>query len=424
MNLIQPRVLKGFRDFGPTEARRRSMLKQSIRHVYTQHGFDEVETPMLEYAEILMGKMGDEAEKLTYNFEDHGERHIALKYDHTVSFTRYYAQNFSKLAAPFKRFQVGPVFRADKPQKSRYRQFDQFDADIIGSKSLNAETDLIAMMIRAYQACGLKNFKVRLNDRALVDGILEAIGVNHGHKVEVMHVIDRLHKIGMDAVFDEFKKIGVSKAKAEQLRELLDVHGNSLQQLKDIHGVNTLRLEQIISTLDNLGLGDYIEFDFTIVRGLDYYTGVVLEVTVPEIAGSIGSGGRYDDLCSLFTRQKFSGFGLSIGIDRLYDALEAQTYFDNRSTNTKVLITVYGQGTYLKSMQLQKILHQANVACEVYPDEDDLKKQLKYANRKGIPFVVFAGPEEIANNAFTLKDMESGEQESLSEKELVARLAT
>ena len=423
MNLIQPRLLKGFRDFGPRESLRRTEIIRKIRSVYEKYGFDELETPILEYSEILFGKMGGEAEKLTYNFSDHGDREVCMKYDHTVSFTRYYAQNFSKLAAPFKRYQFGPVFRADKNQKNRYRQLYQFDADVIGANTLHSEIELIAMMINAYLECGLKGFKVRLNDRVLVDGLLEAIGIDHGHKYQVVGVIDRVHKIGLENTFEEFKKIGVSKAKAEKLIQAIDVHGSSLSQLQKIHGVNTLRLEEIIGTLDNLGLGEYVEFDFSIVRGLDYYTGVVLEVTVDEVAGSIGAGGRYDDLCSLFTRQKFSGFGLSIGIDRLYDGLEAQGYFDQKSTNTKVLISVYGEGTYLKSLQLQNTLHKQGITAEVYPDEDKLKKQLKYADRKGIPFVLLAGPEEIASGEYVLKDMESGVQEHVTEKKLIERLA-
>lgn len=423
MNLIQPRLLKGFRDFGPKESMRRTKIIETIRSVYEKYGFDEIETPVLEYSEILFGKMGGEAEKLTYNFEDHGGRPVCMKYDHTVSFTRYYAQNFSKLAAPFKRYQFGPVFRADKNQKNRYRQLYQFDADVIGANTLHSEIELIAMMINAYKACGLKDFKVRLNDRVLVDGLLEAIGIDHGHKYQVIGVIDRVHKIGLENTYEEFKKIGVSKAKAEKLIEAIDVHGSKLSELEKIHGVNTLRLEKIISTLDNLGLSEFVEFDFSIVRGLDYYTGVVLEVTLDEVSGSIGAGGRYDDLCSLFTRQQFSGFGLSIGIDRLYDGLEAQGYFDESSTKTKVLVSVYGEGTYLKSLQLQKTLHENGIAAEVYPDEDKLKKQLKYADRKGIPYVLLAGPEEIANGEYVLKDMFSGEQEHVNEKKLIERLA-
>ena len=409
MNMkIEPKTLKGFRDFLPNEARKRQFVISILKEVFESYGFEPLETPVLEYEEILLGKYGDEGDKLMYRFTDNGDRKVAMRYDQTVPLARVAAQYSNDIPLPFKRYQVQNVFRAENTQKGRYREFLQVDCDTIGSDSPLADAELIALAINSYKKLGFKKFKVLINDRKVFDNLIKENLVEQNLLVKVLRAVDKLAKIGEEGVMEEFEKIGVEKNKGKQI----------LDNLKNQSPIDNLA--KLFSYLEDLEVSkDYYEFSPTLARGLDYYTGTIFEIVCEEYpAGSLGGGGRYDSLIGLFSNSQIPAVGFAVGFDRTIEAMTELNLFPEIET-TKALITVFSKELVSYSLNAATFLRDNNIPCEVYPNKNtSLDKQLKYANKKQIPYVVIIGDDEIKNNKVKIKNMISGEQIEISPDKL------
>ena len=403
--MIEPRILKGTRDFLPAEKAKRDYVIGVIRSVFERYGYDSIETPVIEYAEVILGKYGEEGDKLTYNFKDNGDRHIALRYDQTVPFARLYAKHWGELPSPFKRYEINRVWRADKPQKGRYREFYQCDFDIIGTDSLMCEVELAMVTRDVFKELGL-NVVVRVNDRGLVDSVLDAAGIEVDKRVKVISTIDKLDKIGRDGVIKLLGEL-IEDAQVNEVVKLLDA-----KSLDDLAEFATIDLERFFELAEGV---DVLEFDPTLARGLDYYTGIIFETVCPELnLGSIAGGGRYDNLCGSFSKQEFTGTGIAFGLDRIMDTLEDLNLLNDIKLNTQVLVAVFDDDGEKDSLKIYDTLHKKGINAEVYFGEAKLAKQFKYADRKGIPYVVIAGPSEIEKGVVMLKEMKTGDQKEIS----------
>ena len=407
MNL---QTLKGFRDFLPLEARKRQYVIDTFKRVFTLYGFEPLETPVLEYDEVLSGKYGEEGEKLMYRFMDNGDRKVAMRYDQTVPTARVVAQYKNELVIPFKRYQIQPVWRADKPQKGRYREFIQCDIDTIGIDSAIADTEIIAVIADAYQALGFTTLTILVNDRATFDGL----------PVQAITIIDKLKKIGKDGVEKELVEKNVVQS-AKEAKELIE---NVLQKNP------TERLQEIMATLKKLGLTNVV-FSPTLARGLDYYTGLIFEVEVPEYTvGSICGGGRYNNLIGMFAGSQIPAVGLAVGFDRTIEAMEELKLFPAvfDQSATKVLITVFSKELLETSLAVSYNLRSKDISSEIYlgeiKDKNPLEKQLKYADAKGIPFAIIIGTDEAEKNLVTLKDLKKSTQQQLPVDEVIQLLQT
>lgn len=393
-------TLKGFRDFLPKQARKRQYLINTLKEVFELYGFEPLETPALEYEEVLLGKYGGEGDKLMYRFEDRGGRKIALRYDQTVPLARVVAQYGDKLPLPFKRYQIQPVWRAENPQKGRFREFLQCDIDTVGTNSIQADAEILALIYESYKKLGL-DIVIEINDRAL----LAQISTNS------LAVLDKLNKIGEKGVIKELQKIGLSLEKANNL----------LRQAKSFKA--SMRLRQILDIYEKMGYSKSSwRFNPTLARGLDYYTGMILEVVQKSTPTSLslGGGGRYDKLIGIFAGKQIPAVGFSFGFDRLYEAMEEQKLFpdDLDGSTTQILVTVF-PGYEEQSMKLTSTLRSEGVNTELYLDEAKLDKQLKYADKNNISYVVIIGPEEVKKKVVKLKDMKTGEQKTVSVDELL-----
>ncbi len=393
-------TLKGFRDFLGAESRKRQYVKDTLQKVFESYGFEPLETPALEYEEILMGKYGEEGDKLMYRFEDNGERRVALRYDQTVPTARYVAQYQNQLPFPFKRYQMQPVWRAENTQKGRYREFLQCDADIVGVNSALADAEVIAVLQKGLEALGFGNTKILVNDR----GVFEGLPMN------AIITIDKLKKIGEDGVVDELVARNISKSREEAY--------NLLQSITKKEP--TERLREIFETLEQFGISKKnATFSPTLARGLDYYTGMIFEIEIPEYpAGSVAGGGRYDELIGMFlpAGRQVAAVGFAIGFDRTLEAMEALDLFPKTLSESaaKVLVTVFNKELEEKSLELSSRLRSNNIAVELYLDPGaKMEKQLKYADSKGIPFAIILGPEEVEKNVVTLKDLKERSQQLL-----------
>jgi histidyl-tRNA synthetase len=410
--MIEPRVLKGTRDFGPKEKAKRDYVTGIIRRVFERYGYDSIETPVIEYAEVILGKYGEEGDKLTYNFKDNGDRHIALRYDQTVPFARFYAQNWGVLPSPFKRYEINRVWRADKPQKGRYREFYQCDIDIIGTDSLMCEIELALVARDVFKELGL-TVVVRVNDRGLVDSVLDAAGIEVYARHTVISAIDKLDKVGREGVLKILGEL-ITDEQVEFVMKLLDA-----KSIEDLSEFATIDLERFFELAASVGADTVLEFDPSLARGLDYYTGIIFETICPELnLGSIAGGGRYDNLCGSFSKQEFTGTGISFGLDRVMDTLDGLELLNNISLNSQVLVAVFDSEGEENSLKIYDELHKKGINAEVYFGEAKLAKQFKYADRKGIPYVVIAGPSEIEKGVVLLKDMKTGEQQETSISDL------
>ncbi len=397
-NTIQ--TLKGFRDFLPQTMAIRSRVINILKGVFEKYGFSELQTPTLEYTEVLTGKYGQEAEKLMYLFKDPGGRDVGLKYDLTVPLARVMAQ-YPNLPKPFKRYQIQSAFRAENTQKSRYREFYQCDIDTVGSVSPLVDAEILAIISDSLTALDFKDFQIRINSRRILFSITKDLSV--------LQTIDKLDKKSIDEVKQELSQKGIS--------------ANEIQNI--FTGLKSVRpdenLQQIIGIAQKLGAKNVV-FDPRLVRGLDYYTGAIFEtvVTEPKI-GSITGGGRYDNLIKSLGGPDLPAVGTTLGLDRICDVIEELNLWSNISpTSTRVLVTIFSPELLNKSIELSTKLRQANIATELYPDDrTKLEKQLKYANVKGIPFVAILGPEEAAKDTIKFKDMKTGEQEDLKIEELL-----
>ncbi len=397
--MIKAQTLKGFRDFLPADVIKRQYVICKIIEVFERFGFDPLETPALEYAETLLGKYGEEADKLLYIFEDRGGRKVGLRYDQTVPLARVMAQYEGALPLPFKRYQIQPVWRAENPQRGRYREFLQCDADSIGTESPLADAEVIALAVGIYKNLGFSSFGILLNDRAVFGKT----------PLSAITILDKLPKIGPEAVTKELRKKGFDPG-------LLDTVKQSQP---------TSRLKEIIAALKKLGVEPkQIIYAPTLARGLDYYTSTIFEVVIDGYeAGSVCGGGRYDGLIGSFTGNETPAVGFAIGFDRTLEAMEQFGLLPSSSTGTQALVTVFSPELLGASLNVTSTLRSEGINTEIYlKDETKLDKQLKYADRKGIPYVIIQGPEEVSRGVVKLKDMKAKTQEELRIDEVIQKL--
>ena len=388
--MINPQTLKGFRDFLPLEAKKRQFVIDTLKKVFESYGFEPLETPALEYEEILMGKYGEEGDKLMYRFEDNGKRKVALRYDQTVPLARVVAQYQNELSMPFKRYQIQNVWRADNTQKGRYREFLQCDADIVGSSSPLSDAETITVAAKSLEKLGFKNFKILINDRKLLSNI----------STKSLTILDKLDKIGEENVRKELKEAGESE--------------NLIDQAKAFKA--SVNLTEIKDQVSKLGVSeDLIEFKPTLVRGLNYYTGIIYEIEIEGYsAGSVCGGGRYDNLIGTFAGRQIPAVGFAFGFDRLMEAMEELKLFPTNLTTTRVLVTVFSKDLKDKSFEIAQMLRNKNVNTEIWLDDDaKMEKQLKYADKKQIPYVVIIGPDEARNDTVTVKNLATREQKTI-----------
>ncbi len=406
-----PQTLKGFRDFLPEEKRRRDYVMKKIIEVFELFGFDPLETPTLEYASLLLGKYGKEADKLMYTFKDRGDREVALRYDQTVPSARVLSQYQNLLPKYFRRYQIQNVFRADNPQKGRFREFTQCDIDIFGSTSSIADAEIIATTYFAFKNVGYPTVKILINDRQTLFTYLESFVNKKVDVFSLIQTIDKLEKIGKEKVIEELVDKGLIKEEASKAL-------SSIQSAKVSQNLQT-----IIDYLVNLGVPkESLVFTSTLARGLDYYTGMIFEVMLPEYtAGSCGGGGRYDKLIGQLGGIDIPAVGIAFGFDRMVDAAEVLKIIPEEKSGTQVLVCVFNEETVIESLSIVKKLREENIPTEILPSSSDkLDKQLKYADRKKIPYVVIVGPEEVKKKIVKLKNMKTGEQKELSVKDLIA----
>lgn len=447
----KPSIPKGTRDFGPVEMAKRNYIFDTIKEVYALYGFQQIETPAMETLQTLMGKYGEEGDMLLFKILNSGDYmnkvsdedlhslnslklaaklcEKGLRYDLTVPFARYVVQHREELQLPFKRYQIQPVWRADRPQKGRYREFYQCDADVVGSDSLLNEVELMQIVDTVFTKFGVR-VCIKINNRKILTGIAEVIG--EAEKiVDITVAIDKLDKIGLEKVNEELRNDGISEEAIEKLQPIISLSGSNEEKLEVISqvlagsetglkGVEETRF--ILDTLKAVGLNNAIELDLTLARGLNYYTGAIFEVKALDTPmGSITGGGRYDNLTGIFGLPGLSGVGISFGADRIYDVLNALDLYPKEAVNsTQVLFINFGETETAYCLPIVGKLRQAGIRSEIFPDKAKMKKQMSYANAKNIPFVVLAGENEMAAGKVTLKNMESGDQTLVTAEELIA----
>ena len=439
----KPSIPKGTRDFSPAEMMRRTYIFDSIKSVFRTYGFAPLETPAMENLSTLLGKYGDEGDKLLFKILNSGDYAAnlsdeqlrtasqicekGLRYDLTVPFARYVVQHQNEISFPFKRYQVQPVWRADRPQKGRYREFYQCDVDVIGSRSLLNEVELIEIVERVFLKLGIR-VVLKMNNRKILYGIAESIG--HADKMmDITVAIDKLEKIGIDNVKAELSERGLEQEAIDKLQPILELSGTNadkLAKLRDVIGSSETGLKgidemtEIFGYVAELGLELPIELDLSLARGLNYYTGAIFEVKALDYAiGSICGGGRYDDLTGIFGLPNTSGVGISFGADRIYDVMVGLDLFPEEvNFTTKVLFVNLGTEEQMASMQIIRSLRDCGIAAEIYPESAKMKKQMEYANRRSIPYVVIIGSNELAERKATVKNMLSGEQQSVAFEEV------
>ena len=426
-NLIEPRTLKGFRDFLPEVMLVRERLMETARRVFRSFGFSPIDTPALEYAEILTGKGGEESDKQLFRFKDGGDRDIALRFDLTVPLARFAAQHSAALGMPFKRYHIAPVWRGENTQRGRYREFIQCDFDTIGTESNSADIETLLVIHDLLIGLGFERFTIRVNNRLILNGVLSFLGLTD-KTVGVLRAIDKLPKIGEDGVLAEMvDKVGTTIDQAKQV--LLTVGpdtdldslasrfaGNESVAL----GVN--RLRQLFSAAAVAGIpSDRIELDVSIARGLDYYTGTIYETFLTDLPGigSICSGGRYDNLAGLFTKERLPGVGASLGLDRLLAAMEELKLLGTEATPAPVLMTQFDENRLGDYLRVARVLRAAGIGTEVFPDAKKLGKQLQYADRKGFRIALIAGSDEFAKGVWQIKSLAEGTTATVPESELI-----
>ena len=447
----KPSIPKGTRDFGPQEMSRRNYIFNTIREVYSLYGFEQIETPAMENLSTLMGKYGEEGDKLLFKILNSGDflrgistedlasgatGHLAaqlcekgLRYDLTVPFARYVVQHREELALPFRRYQIQPVWRADRPQKGRYREFYQCDADVVGSDSLLCEVELMQIVDEVFRRFGIR-VCIKINNRKILSGIAEMIG-EADKIVDITVAIDKLDKIGLDAVNEELREDGISEEAIQKLQPIIKLSGSNAEKIKTMREVlagsevgqkGIDEVEYVLSKLSTLH--SQLELDLTLARGLNYYTGCIFEVKALDVEiGSITGGGRYDNLTGIFGMPGLSGVGISFGADRIYDVLnQLNLYPEAVTTATQVLFINFGEKETDYSLPIISQLRGQGIRCEIYPDASKMKKQMQYANQKGIPFVVMTGETEMAEGKVMLKNMTSGEQKLVAPEDIATSI--
>ncbi|MGN0050957.1 MAG: histidine--tRNA ligase [Prevotella sp.] len=446
----KPNIPKGTRDFSPVEMAKRNYIFDTIREVYALYGFQQIETPAMETLQTLMGKYGEEGDKLLFKVLNSGdylnkvsdeelcERNTlklaarlcekGLRYDLTVPFARYVVMHRDELQLPFKRYQIQPVWRADRPQKGRYREFYQCDADVVGSDSLMNEVELMQIVDTVFTRFGVR-VQIKINNRKILTGIAEVIG-EADKIVDITVAIDKLDKIGIDNVNEELRGNGISEEAIQKLQPIINLAGSNnekLQVIADVlatsetglKGVEETRF--ILDTLQNVGLNNEIQLDLTLARGLNYYTGAIFEVKALDTPmGSITGGGRYDNLTGIFGMPGISGVGISFGADRIFDVLNTLDLYPKEAVaSTQLLFVNFGDKEAAYCLPIVAKARQAGIRTEIYPDSAKMKKQMSYANAKGIQFVAIVGENEMNEGKVTLKNMATGEQAMVTAEELI-----
>ncbi len=452
----KPSTPKGTRDFSPVEVAKRNYIFDSMKSQFEKFGFQPIETPSFENSETLMGKYGEEGDRLIFKILNSGDflskadnkayeeknslkitgsiSEKALRYDLTVPFARYVVQHQGEIEFPFKRFQIQPVWRADRPQKGRFREFYQCDADVVGSDSLWQEVEFVQLYDAVFTQLGLTGVTIKINNRKVLSGFAEVIG-EQDKLIDFTVALDKLDKIGEEGVKKEMLEKGISEEALEKIRPIFSLKGTfsekmeilkRILQFSEIGMKGIEELNFVKSAIQTLGLTSaLLELDVTLARGLNYYTGAIFEVAAPAGVqmGSIGGGGRYDDLTGIFGLKGMSGVGISFGLDRIYLVLEELGLFpDTVTQNTRIMFINFGEEEALYALKAIKHLREKGIAAELYPDAAKMKKQMNYANKRDIPFIALAGPEEMEGSLYGLKNMESGEQEKLSITELTDRI--
>jgi histidyl-tRNA synthetase len=433
--LIQPRTLKGFRDFPPALAMPREEMIDRAKDVFRSYGFAPIDTPALEYAEILTGKGGDESDKQMYRFTDHGGRDVALRFDLTVPFARFAAQHAQQLGLPFKRYHVGPVWRGENTQHGRYREFYQCDFDTIGTDSNAADIETALVIHDILAALGFERFQIHVNNRKVLSGLLQSLGLEE-QTTAVLRALDKLAKIGDENVAAEMQQAGVSAAKAQTILDMVQVEGSNgaiLAQLWEQLGHNELAAQGVKDLMQLTEVfaaaeipASRLAIDVSIARGLDYYTGTVFETLLDDLPGigSICSGGRYDNLAALYTKQHLPGVGASLGLDRLLAAMEELGLLREVNTPAKIFIVQFTADALSQYIQLSRRLRAAGIATEVSTDAKGMGKQLKYADRKGFRFAVIGGPDELAKGVWQIKDLRGDASAEVSDEQIVDYLSS
>ena len=447
----KPGIPKGTRDFSPVEMAKRNYIFDTIREVFYRYGFQQIETPSMENLSTLMGKYGEEGDKLLFKIQNSGDyfsgltdeellsRNAAklaskfcekgLRYDLTVPFARYVVMHRDELTFPFKRFQIQPVWRADRPQKGRYREFYQCDADVVGSNSLLNEVELVQMIDAVFQKFGIR-VSIKINNRKILTGIAEIIG-EADKIVDITVAIDKLDKIGLDNVNAELASKGIPQEAIDKLQPIIMLSGTNAEKLETLKTVlaasetglkGVEESEFILNTVARLGVKSEVELDLTLARGLNYYTGAIFEVKALDVQiGSISGGGRYDNLTGVFGMDGMSGVGISFGADRIYDVLNLLDLYPKDAVNgTQLLFVNFGEGEAAYALPILQQVREAGIRAEIYPDSTKMKKQMSYANSKAIAFVAIIGENEMKEGKVTLKNMATGEQSLVSPEELIA----
>jgi histidyl-tRNA synthetase len=446
MKIDKPSIPNGTRDFGPAKMLKRQFILNTIRNVFEKFGFQPLETPAMENLSVLTGKYGEEGDQLLYKILNSGDflskvqpaqlkegsksvtykiAEKGLRYDLTVPFARFVVMNQNEITFPFRRYQIQPVWRADRPQKGRYREFYQCDADVVGTDSLLCEAEIVLMINEVMARFGLSDFTIKLNNRKILTAIAESIGAT-GKEAALCVAIDKIDKIGEESVKAELLENGFSPEAVSMLDPIFRIHGSNAQKiheleliLKDsIKGMQGIsELKELFELLTNFGLFDHhVQLDITLARGLSYYTGTILEVKVnnSSITSSISGGGRYDNLTGFFGLEGMSGVGFSFGVDRLYDVMDDLKLFPNEvHATTKVLLINFGQQSLSHSLRILSKLRQQNIKSEIYPEDAKIRKQMNYANKKDVPYVLMIGEIEVNEGKYQLKNMETGEQSAL-----------
>ena len=449
----KPSIPKGTRDFSPEEMMRRNFIFDTIKEIFQRFGYLPIETPAMENLSTLTGKYGEEGDRLLFkilnsgdylkktneeDFESPNLNKLAVKicekglrYDLTVPFARYIVQNRNDITFPFKRYQIQPVWRADRPQRGRYREFYQCDVDVIGSNSLINEVELVLIIDEVFNKLGIETI-IKINNRKILSGIAEVIG-EADKMIDITIAIDKLEKIGLEKVNEELSAKGLSKKAIEKLQPILNLEGilqekfPKLQEILKDSKIGMEGIEELMTVLrylKDLKLKNKWTFDLTLARGLNYYTGAIFEVVAKDIKfGSICGGGRYDDLTGIFGLPEVSGVGISFGADRVYDVMNELNLFpEESSTTSKVMFVNFGKEEEKYCLKLLKKIRESGISSELYPDSAKMKKQMKYADNKNIPYVILVGENEMKNNLITVKDMQSGEQTETSLKKFIEKI--
>lgn len=434
MNKVTPKIMSGFMELLPEDQILFNKLVDTIRTSYESFGFLPIDTPILECSEVLLAKAGGETEKQIYRFKK-GENDISLRFDLTVPLARYVSMKYNDLVFPFKRYQIGKVYRGERPQKGRYREFYQCDIDVIGENlSLMYDAEILAVIYNTFKKLAFGEFTIHINNRKLLNGFFESLDLEM-KSTDVLRIIDKIDKIGVAGVKEELSLIPIANEKIDKIIEFVSIKGNNteiINSLKDLEIQNDTfnkgleELQKVIKEVKAFGLEeDYYVIDLTIARGLDYYTGTIYETKLNDYPslGSICSGGRYDNLTDYYTDKALSGVGISIGLTRLfYQLKEAGIIKSSSKTLSKILVIPFSQENIDYAIKISSLLRQNKIICDVYYEEKGLKPKLKYANRLGIPYVCIIGEDEEKQNKVTIKNMETGDQKTISLEEIISEI--